>query len=858
MKPLRRKAERANDPFYHQGEYVMGYRFAAFALCLIAGGTAFGQDEGLTPASMDGWTIICAPDAIESEQYAAEEFQTLFREMTGLALPIAEFAPADGGAVYIGPDAVAESGRLDPLADPGKEDLRIHIEGEALFIDGGRPRGTLYGVYEFFEELCGVRFLTYDHTWYPENAAETALDFGEHVYEPVFAYRFSYYGETRQRPAFATRLRNNAVTQEARYGGSTGYRNVGHTMSRLIHPDEYGEDHPEYFALVDGERKLDAPWDLPQLCMTNPGVLELMIEKVREEIARNPHLRTISVGHMDNEEYCQCADCAAINEREESTAGATIAFVNEVAERIEEEHPDVLIGTYAYQYTRKPPKNINARSNVQIQLCSIEACNYHPIDDPDCPLNRAFAEDMAGWKDKADHIKVWHYNTSFRRGYLAPYPNFRSIGPSVAYYADNNAIGIFMQAAGNAMSAELSDLRNYVMSRCLWKPGRDSWEEMEEFCRLHYGEAAETIIEYLTWYHDLVGEAGTHPTCFPTESELQINPESARRIMAFFEEALALAESGEVYERVEKASISAYRAALSASSMQLVYEDGIAKSDLQGFHPELLDHFEALCERHGVTMEDELTPVGRYIDSLRALYAGFEAVELENDMWRAVVLPESNGKLVELVHKPSGRDIIEPHRAFDRFRFEEWTRAGAGPDANNIMVFDAEAEADRVRLSMGLDDGSELVRSIALEEEAVRFETNLTAGQRRPFDFWVHPEYDPATMDDDPEVLAVYVRDPDWTWINRDWDGSQPTAHQTRALRQAADGGAFAFYNHDAGFGVEQRFDPADYETLYLYWNPTRRQLNLELYPRARQLDAGEEAGYAWEVRYLDAPPEAR
>lgn len=831
-------------------------RWWFFALCFIAAAAA-GQDDFLSIGTMAAWTIVCDTDATESEVYAAEEFQTLFKGMTGTTLPIAASVPGDANAVFIGPDAVAQSERLDALYDAGKETLRIHVEADAVFIDGGRPRGTLYGVYEFFEELCGLRFLTHDHTWYPENAAARTVPHGTHRYTPVFAYRLSYYGETRQRPEFAVRLRNNAVTDDPRFGGRTGYERVSHSMSRLISPAVYGETHPEYFALVDGERKLEAPWDLPQLCMTNPDVLELMVEAVLERIEQQPHMRTISVGHMDNEEYCTCEGCAAVNEREESTAGATIHFVNQVAERIEKTHPDVLIGTYAYQYTRKPPKHTSARQNVQIQLCSIEACNYHRINDPNCPLNRAFAEDMAGWQHRAGHIKVWHYNTNFWRGYMLPYPNFRSIGPSVAYYAEHGAIGIFMQAAGNAMSAELSDLRNYVMSRCLWKPGRDSWAEMEEFCRLHYGAAAETLLEYLAWSHDLIDAAGTHPTCFSTESELQINPESARQIMAYFQQALDQAESEEIRMRVEKASLSAWRAALSASGMSLVYEEGIARPDLDGFHPELLQQYAALCERHGVTMEDEHTPIGMYIESLRELHEGFEAVILENDVWRVMVLPESNAKVVEMVHVPSGRNIIQPHRAFDRFRFEEWSRQGEGPGARNILSFKAEAESDQVRLTLQLDDGGVLVRNIMLADDAVRFETMLTAGEARPFDFWVHPEYDPATMADAPEVLAVYVKAPDWVWINRDWHGAQPTERQTRAVREAAPGGAFAFYNHDAGFGVAQHFNPESYETLYLYWNPSRQQLNLEMYPRTAHLEAGEQAGYAWEVRYLDEPPRA-
>ena len=49
------------------------------------------------------------------------------------------------------------------------------------------------------------------------------------------------------------------------------------------------------------------------------------------------------------------------------------------------------------------------------------------------------------------------------------------------------------------------------------------------------------------------------------------------------QEALALAKSDVVRVRVEKASLCAYRAAVSASSMKLTYRDGVCYPDLAEF-----------------------------------------------------------------------------------------------------------------------------------------------------------------------------------------------------------------------------------------------------------------------------------
>lgn len=828
----------------------------SWALLFLLGATmaAGAGGRSVTIAEMKTWQIVCDSGATESERYAAGEFQTLFKGLTGKTLPIVQES-AGSGAIFIGPDAVARFTKTTPSDSLGEEGLCISVQNNAVCITGGRPRGVLYGVYEFFEELCGVRYLTHDDTFFPPNAESIKLPRGTRSYTPQFAFRWSYYGETSKYPEFAARLHTNTVSTDAKLGGRTGYQLVSHNVAYLVPPSQYGTEHPEYYALVDGQRRLDMKGGGPQLCMSNPEVLERVVSAVLEEIKKNPTAKNINIAQMDNESFCTCDACAAIDAREESHAGATLTLVNAVAERIEKTHPDVLISTYAYQYTRKPPKTARARHNVMIQLCSIECCDFHAIDDAHCSINRIFCDDMAGWKKKADTIFIWHYNTNFK-GYELPFPNLRSIGESVSYFNKNNGRGVFMQAAGNGFSTELSDLRNYVMSRCLWKPGRNSWKEAEEFCRLHYRESAQPIIEYLTYYHDLVDASGAHPTCFPTESALCVNPESAQRMLAYFDEALSLARSDAVRERVEKASICAYRAALSAAGMRLIYDNGLCRPALSGLDTGILDRYTVLAARYGVTMEDELTPVEEYLQGVTKLYAGIKAVRLENETWRLVVLPEWNGRIIEMLYKPTGKNVVQASRSFNRFRHEEWVGEGQqGPTGQRTMEYAVDAQPTSAALTLATEDGSELRRKIELDGDVVRFETMLRAGAARIFDFHVHPEYDAGTASDDPREVRVYVKNPDWSHANKRWRQAVPTDAQTDLIRKAVAGGAFAFYNRALKFGVEQRFDPEDFRAISLFWSPSRIQVNLEMLSQLVSLEKGDEAHYVYEVRYLNDPP---
>jgi hypothetical protein len=818
---------------------------------------ATNSSWGLSPMDMAKWPIVCSKDASASEQYAAEEFQTLFEGLTGNKLPILEGVPHGASVIYIGSKAVAFTEAFDALEEDNEETLRISLKQNTLSIDGTGSRGTLYGVYEFFEEWCGVRFLTKDHTYFPEDAKDRILPLGTKTHTPTFAFRWSYYGETNRNPSFATRIRTNTLTDEAKFGGRTGFRLVGHNVSYLLPPSKYGKEHPEYYALVDGERKLSMHGGGPQLCMTNPEVLDLVTEAVFKEIEKNPQARNINVAHMDNFSFCTCENCAAVDAREESHAGATIAFVNAVAERVAKVHPGVFIGTYAYQYTRKPPKNLTVSDNVMIQLCSIECCTLHPINDPNCELNTAFCQDMDIWKTKAKNIFIWHYNTNFK-GYLLPYPNLHSIGETLKYYSENNGQGIFMQAAGNGYSTELSDLRNYVMSRCLWKPGRNSWEEALEFCRLHYSGAAPVIIEYLHYYHTLVEDSGAHPNCFPTEASLAITPDSARTIFNYFQQALASSENSTVHARVEKASLCAYRAIISGAAMKLVHKDGISTPDLKGLDTTLLKQYAALTKKYQVSKETEHTSNQLYLEQMEKLFAGMPSVTIENDLWRVVLIPGSNAKVVEMTYKPTNRNVIQAARAFERFRYEEWVNEGEGPLAQDIAEFEVtENSNDKMILTLTTPNGTIVERSIFFTRNAVRFETQFITQSPRMYYFKVHPEYDTATHSSDPDIMSVYVKNSTgkWTQANAGWVGTNPTISQLTELRESVVGGEFAYYNHESNFGITQQFNPAQYSAIELFWGIDRKQVNLIMHTREEQLAAGQSAGHAYEVRYLERPP---
>ncbi|MBI4604646.1 MAG: DUF4838 domain-containing protein [Planctomycetes bacterium] len=578
--------------------------------------------RGVNLAALEGWDIVIAESPSPAVAYAAEELQRFLEKASGLRLPVTSKVEGKDRHVFVGASGpMRDSPAGFGVEGLGPEDLRIVIRDGAIAIAGGEPRGTLYGVYAFLEDHLGVRFLTTDHTHVPPAGAWRVVGPVDRTFRPPFAMRWSYYGEVNRDPVFAARLRVNTVTGDPKLGGKTGIQNINHSFLRQIPSQKYGKEHPEYYCWIDGKRiaevKSDAYDNEP--CLTNPEVLRIVTEAVLAEIEHSPGTANVSVSQNDNNKYCRCEKCAAIDEREGTPMGSILTFVNAVADEVAKRHPGVLVGTLSYWYSRKPPRTIQPRPNVQIQLCSIECCLIHPIDDPACPKNAEFCRDMRGWGAISKNVSIWNYNTNFSN-YLLPCPNLRVIEPNVRFFAANKATGIFMQAAGNAWAAELSDLRNYVISSLIWDPSRSGARLVDEFVSLHYGRAAPPIRRYMNLVHDTAEASGLHRNCFAGKGEQYgLTSEMASQAVALFEIALGLAESPEVASRVEKASLGAYRLAI---------DPVWGRQDASGLDAGLLaktrplvSRFLELCAKHAVDQSSENEPFAKARERLEKLLA---------------------------------------------------------------------------------------------------------------------------------------------------------------------------------------------------------------------------------------------
>lgn len=582
-------------------------------LCLVLSANTSAQPITLVEQGTSRYRIVLTATPTVHEAEAAEVLKEHLLEISGAALPIVHAdRPVHPYEVVLGANE-----RLDELGIPvdfgelGEDGFTIMTAGDRLIIAGGSEKGTLYGVYAFLEEHLGARLYSPTVKILPKQETITLQEIDD-VEIPVMTFRDTHYRVTWDREYTDWHRLDHSET-----GERTDWGMWVHTFNRLVPPEIYYEEHPEYYALVDGKR-------IPtQLCLTNPDVLSITLQNLRREIAKNPQARYWSVSQNDNREYCQCDRCRAINEREGSPSGSIIHFVNQVAAHF----PDRVISTLAYEYSRKAPATLRPAGNVNIMLCSIEVNRDRPIAED--PTSADFRRDVEEWSRIADDIIVWDYVIQFRN-LVSPFPNLHVIQPNLQFFADHRVKAMFEQG-NREVGGEFAELRAYLISKLMWNPALDVDSLMNDFLQGYYGKAAGPIRQYIDEMREALLASGEPLRIFgsPVEAATSyLTPELIRRYEELFDEAeAAVAGDPEVLERVRVARLPLEFAIMEQAKARYAGEGGLFERVDGAWRPReeirsRIDPFADLANRVGITRVKEWsTPPEEYRSAMYRLLA---------------------------------------------------------------------------------------------------------------------------------------------------------------------------------------------------------------------------------------------
>ena len=607
--------------------------------------------NGPTIGQVNNFQIVLSADAIPSEKYAAQELQTFYQQATGVQLPIRRVAK-DSGNLFVGRhESLSKLGyKIAASRKYGKEELQIIVDKQNIAILGGRPRGTLYGVYTFLEDQLDIRFLTAKVTHIPLAKASQHLKACDYRYKPKFEFRMYLKPELLDAPEFAVRRRQNSTGHQPnpqlrltkKFGGAATGGVFLHNNFQM--PVSF-RDHPEMYGLVDGRRQSKQP------CLSNPETRRLVTNHILKYLKGYGPGTTIPLAQNDAHGFCQCRRCMHIQaeglkpctkvpgERPPQgfmssdsyhigpPSAVIIDFMNHVAREVAKRRPDLWVGTEAYVWSSMPPRRTKALPNVKVQIATYTCDFIYAFDDPRSPINKEFLGYIKGWRKVCNNLFIWTYDMNARELWL-PFPNLRSQGNHLRTFVKNNGRGVFMQ--GHAKNAEFSDLRAYVMTSLIWNPNLDINQVIDEFLRLYYGKSGPAVRQWIELIHDQAVASDTHSNVNGMAENFGLDQQLGDKGLKLFDKAMASTKSAEIRNRLEKLSVMAVRLAIEPiwynameAKVQARAHKKPLKDMLKPLTPQQLERqhrlykrIQMLAQKHGMHSPREGSLNKRFFDAI--------------------------------------------------------------------------------------------------------------------------------------------------------------------------------------------------------------------------------------------------
>jgi hypothetical protein len=360
----------------------------------------------------------------------------------------------------------------------------------------GAGDGTVFGAYEALEQL-GVRwFMPGELGTVIPSTKTIQLAQQETIQAPSFAGR---YFQMNGAPAdWLRRLRCGGVPQ---FPSSHGLPGLGRGVFK---------DHPEYFALIDGER------NPRQHCLSNPDVLEIVVSEVKKRAEKNPDLRVVGLGPNDGGGFCQCDGCRALDggdfdpfSGELSVTDRYIWFFNRVLEKTQADHPDLKLGFYIYHNYMRPPVKEKPHPNITGALAPIALCRAHGPDNHLCPEKQYYERLARAWGELMPEL--------WERGYWSNLacPGFPFI------ITERLRKQIPMGKAAGVTGWRVETFANYgpqlpsfyIAAKLMWNADADVDALMDDFATRFFGPAAEPMGRYVTLMAEALRDADHHTGC---------------------------------------------------------------------------------------------------------------------------------------------------------------------------------------------------------------------------------------------------------------------------------------------------------------------------------------------------------
>ena len=443
-------------------------------------------------------TIVVPDGAKYWTQQAASWLQHYIGKSTGAMLKIvSENTGPTGTLISLGHTEMARQAGIH-VDDVKWDGCKLQVRDNVVYLIGrnvgdpfqhGKSRisdGNCRAAVTFLEDILGIRWFLpgpegevvprHDDLRVPSSYAKT--------FNPAIAFsggRFPFGTEGQ----WLENITPGAIANNFRLGIAA--TSGGHVYYEMV-PKELFDEHPEYFAYIDGKRTSEGH----HLCSTNPAVKELLLRGVRELFDNGYDV--VSLGQEDGYYRCQCDECEKLDGYRFTEAGLTWADFQEtilrdtpcerlfllhkaVIDEVQKSHPDRTVLLFGYAPTAWPSKVIDKWGDK----VWVELTNQGP-------------EYIKAWRGKTAGITgyVYWFDIQLVMG-MDIHATALDVANRIRYLYENDFRGFYHFPETNF---GFEGPAIYVMGKLMGDPYLDHESLVEEFCHGVYGNAAGPMLAF--------------------------------------------------------------------------------------------------------------------------------------------------------------------------------------------------------------------------------------------------------------------------------------------------------------------------------------------------------------------------
>ena len=459
---------------------------------------------GLTLAEngKSDYVIVLPEQAGTVEKRLAKEFQQHFAKITGATLPVQmeTAVPAAVPKIAIGRTALArKNGAFAPKQDP--EELIIRTAGKDLVLAGGSLVGTGFAVYDFLERQGGCRWYDKLNIVIPKR---TRWEIGDLDIRrcPSFSFRRIFTQARNWDHAGPNLSAADKATYNWIPNPVMGAPGDIHTF--YLYCRDWPKDRLYLLSKTPEGRRRALRGQLgPNFCLTHPEAIDRFKKKLRQFIVSDrkkcakagiPYPRYYNISMNDASSYfCRCEKCKAISDKH-GESGLLLWFINQLAEDIAKDYPDVWLHTAAYSFAVKPSIGIKAAPNVVVELAHNLGNYYSPVQND----RSDYREYVKEWAKRTRRLAIWDYWVFYWDAFPEPYHNVHQIKKDLEFYHRNGVRLMRIESEGSD-DASFFALKYWLGYRLMDDLTQDDSKLIADFMQGFYGSAAAEMKELLDY-----------------------------------------------------------------------------------------------------------------------------------------------------------------------------------------------------------------------------------------------------------------------------------------------------------------------------------------------------------------------